>query len=419
LDKIAANYEIALEDNLPEDKIDTLVERLAKINKVVLLIDEYDHPILKHLNNIRIAEANRDILKSFYEGIKSLDAYLHAVFITGVSKFSKTSIFSGINNLIDISLTPTGATLLGYTPEEIDTYFDPYMRTFAEQNQITKATIKQEMQDWYNGYRFSEKESKVYNPFSVLNYLKEQKKANYWAESGTPAFLISPLQKQFESLEDIQTIELGAESLGTFEIDNIPLIALLFQAGYLTIADYDARTNKFKLGYPNAEVEESLKRYLVAALTRTNTLTVERSTSLLINALETNDIPAFCRALQTLFAHIPYHLHMEEERYYHSLFQFLGALLDIPMFSQTPTDKGRIDLVIEVKKYLYILELKFHASAAAALEQIEDRKYYERYLNKGKKIILVGISFGHAKKRLTLEYATRSLENCQSRFHVL
>ncbi|MBA3535579.1 MAG: AAA family ATPase [Tatlockia sp.] len=264
LKKIAQSYSIDISDAPSLGlQLTSLVQQLAKINKVVILVDEYDKPLLDHLGNRVRAQAQQAILKSFYDTIKGLNSYLHAVFITGVSKFSKTSIFSGINNLIDITMEPEAAALLGYTKHEIDLYFNEYVSDLANDKNMSTEQVMQEMKLWYDGYQFSERASeKIYNPYSVLYYLKTKKRANYWFNSGTPSFLINLIKHQYSSLEDIKDIELSADSLGTFDIDNIPLIPLLFQTGYLTITGYDPITEKYQLNYPNVEVSESFKNIL-------------------------------------------------------------------------------------------------------------------------------------------------------------
>ncbi len=410
LQQVAQDYSISIKsEDTPEMMLTSLTRELARRNKVVILVDEYDKPILDHLNDPQEAKAQREVLKSFYTVIKSLDEHLRFVFLTGVSKFSKTSIFSGLNNLNDISLKPEAAILLGYTETELKDNFADYITSVAKSRRTSKNSILQEMQTWYNGYRFSRQRIKVYNPFSVLYYLKDKELGNYWFETGTPSFLVELLKEQYESLENIDTIEWSAESLGTFDIESLNIIIVLFQTGYLTIDDYNKHTRKYILDYPNLETSESFKKYLVAAFTHTNSLAVEKALSQLETALKNNNIPAFCATLQQLFANIPYQLHSSEEKYYHSLFQFLGSLLSLDIQSEISTDKGRIDLVITTKKYIYIFEIKFNVSAKIALEQIDDRRYFERYINKKKKIVLVGISFNRDKQKLSLDYAFRQL----------
>jgi hypothetical protein len=407
---IGKQYAIDVTDApTPSDKLVALVQRLAEHNNVVILIDEYDKPILDLLETVKIAQANRTILKDFYDTLKGLDEFIHSVFVTGVSKFSRTSLFSGLNNLVDITMAFEAATLLGYTKQEIEHYFTQYLTELAQVQQSSIEDTMLEMERWYNGYRFSDQELKVYNPFSVLYYLKTKKRANYWFESGTPTFLISLLKSQYSSLEDIQDVELSSASLGTFDIENIPLIPLLFQAGYLTITDYDRETDKYRLSYPNTEVQNSFTQYIIAALTNNNLANVENLLSRMTQALNTHDIDVFCQLFQSLLAHIPYNLYIKQERYFHLLFQFLGTLLSFEIQSGVATDRGRIDLVITTQKYIYIFEFKFNTSPDVALNQIEENKYYECYIMAQKHIMLIGLAFNYVQDKLTLEWHTKEI----------
>jgi predicted AAA-ATPase/PD-(D/E)XK nuclease superfamily protein len=390
------------------DKIKLLIETLAETNKVVVLIDEYDKPILDHLKNIEEAKEQRDALKSLYDTLKGLDQHLRAIFITGVTKFAKTSLFSGLNNLNDLTIKPEAAALLGYVQEEIITNFTDYVSALATRNKSTPETILSDMKTWYNGYQFSEESIKVYNPFSVLYCLKDRKFKNYWYESGTPTFLINMLRSQYQGLQDIEKVTMDADSLGTFDIEQIPLVPLLFQAGYLTFSRYDVLTEKFELDYPNREVAVSFKRFLVTSLAYTDRITVDTSLSKLIMALKQQDLAVFCSTLQALFAHIPYSLHIKQESYYHSLFQFLMSLLALEAHSEVITNRGRIDTVIAIDTILYIFELKINKPTSDALDQIEEKKYYERYTLHHKNIILVGLVF-NTKEGLNIEYVMQEL----------
>ncbi len=267
LKEIAQEHNINLNySDTPEESLTSLIKSLSQKNPVVILIDEYDKPILDHLKNIEQAQEQRNILKSFYDIIKESDQYLRAVFLTGVSRFSKTSLFSGINNLNDISLKPETAQLLDYTQQELEMHFRFYIESFANKLNISNQELLKELKNWYNGYRFSKENIYVYNPFSVLYSLNDKDFINYWFESGTPTFLIHLMSKQYYSIENIDQEEVSQETLGNFDIDNIPLVPLLFQTGYLTIADYDQATQKFKLKFPNYEVKYSFTKFLVPTL---------------------------------------------------------------------------------------------------------------------------------------------------------
>ncbi len=389
--------------------LETLVIELSKKNPVVILIDEYDKPILDHLRDPEQAHKQQAILSSFYTTIKSLEQHLHFVFLTGVSRFAKTSLFSGINNLNDISLKPEAATLLGYTQEEILQNFQPYLETVAQKHNTSIEVAIQELQRWYNGYRFSKSPQKVYNPFSVLYCLKDQEFYNYWFESGTPTFLVHLIKKQYDSLEAIDTIQIDRDSLGNFEIEDIPLIPLLFQTGYLTISDYNEKTDLVTLHFPNQEVTESFTKFLVSILAETTTSTVKKLSIQLVEALEETDLDRFCTLLQAFFAHIPCYLHTKKESFYHALLQALFTLLSLEAQSEILTDKGRIDMILNFKNTIFLFEFKFNASPKTALKQIKEKRYYERYIHLNKQIILVGLAFNQSDKILQLKHVEEVL----------
>lgn len=393
-------------------KLSLLVRELAKKwapQKVVILIDEYDKPILDHINDIEVAQAMRERLREFYDVLKGLDDYLRAIFITGVTKFTKASLFSGINHLNDISNTELQATLLGYTQVELEAYFQPYIKKIATQRNMAYDDTLKLLQSWYNGYRFSTNTAKVYNPFSILYCLSRGEFKNYWFESGTPTFLINILRKQPVSIGDLTTGNMSASGLSSFDITSIPLVPLLFQTGYITIKAYEAFNDRYRLGFPNREVEESFEKFLITVFTYQNQSVAEDYIFRMRDALDKNNLDSFFEYLQTLFAHIPYHLHIKQERYYHSLFQLLCTMLGVDVQSEIATDKGRIDMVIITQKYVHIFEFKFNSSPQIALDQIETNQYAQKYQNTKKQIIVVGVSFNRDEKELTFDYLAKEL----------
>jgi hypothetical protein len=408
---IARQHNLELAGHLMQDRLTSLIDQLSVHQQIVLLVDEYDHPLLKQVNNVEIARANREILKSFYECIKGLSKHFRAIFITGVTKFAKTSIFSGMNNLVDLSMAQEGAELLGYTHDELRTYFDDYLTAFAVQQHSSVDDVLVQFREWYDGYLFcrDNNAARLYNPYSILYALHEKEYRNYWFESGTPSFLMHLIQAQYYTLRDVQDMSLSAESLGSFELDNIPLIALLYQTGYLTIKEYDAATKKIHLDYPNIEIRESFQKFLVIALANSNQASIDLALTRLVKALDNDDIDIFCQTLQAVFAHIPYQLHVPLEGYYHSLLQLLGTLLAFELQSEVVTDKGSIDLVVTTKNHIYIFELKLNDTPQKAIVQILKKKYYERYLPYKKPIVLVGLAFNTDKQKLNITYARKDL----------
>lgn len=413
LKTIGQNYNINL-DQAPtlSSMLILLVTELSKKNKVVILIDEYDKPILDHLHTIEEAREQQAVLHSFYSTIKGLDAYLRAIFITGVTKFARTSVFSGMNNLNDISLSPEACQLLGYTQEEISECFQDYISLFSQKTQMSGSDILEKLQYWYNGYRFCEADVKVYNPFSVLYCLNKLSFNNYWFKSGTPSFLVHIMRKKIAEAAELEKYTIISKQAldRTFEITDIPLLPLLYETGYLTIKKYDETLQQFTLDYPNAEVRESFKSYLLAALTHTEVSTVETITTRLITALNNDDLEQFCMLLQTLFAHVPHQLYArKKEADYHTIFQIVFSMLGTNVQSEVSTNKGRIDAVIITKSAIYIFEIKADDTAENALHQIEEKKYYEKYLFQNKKITLIGLAFNQNNNTLDLDFVIKKL----------
>ncbi len=409
LKEIALTYNISLSFDTPEETLDSLIKNLSKINKVVILIDEYDKPILDHIKNIEEAEKQREILKSFYSVIKAQDANLRAVFLTGVSKFARTSVFSGLNNLNDITLDPKAAQLLGYTQDELIDNFTPYINNLSNQEKISSDNLIDKLKKWYNGYRFSKLDIKVYNPFSVLYALDKKEINNYWIASGNPEFLIVLLKQKYYEIKDIENAEFSYNSLEAFDISNINIIALLFQTGYLTIVDYDKEYNSFKVNFPNFEIKQSFTNYLLTALSTYDLNTTATKMINLKRAIDQNDLIKFFDILQNIFAHIPYTLTTKDlkEKDYHTLIQFILSVLSVNAQSETITNNGRIDLVLETKNNIYIFEFKVNQSAEIALQQINDKKYYQKFLDKNKKITLIGINLNN--KDNNLEFLSEDL----------
>jgi hypothetical protein len=409
--KIADSYDISLKSSsdqsvlLLEDLADALSKRFGR---VAILIDEYDSPILKTLHDQELATTVRDHIQHFFTIIKSLDAEVQFVFITGVSSFAKAGLFSGINNLQLLTLQDKYATICGYTDEEIDHYFVDYMQTWSAKGTIPYDALRQQIKTWYNGYCFGENVTTVYNPFSLMNALHLQQFKNFWFESGTPTFLVEILKKGYTQF-DPEKLTTTEESLGVFNIVNIPLIPLMFQAGYLTIVDYDTEMESYKLDFPNLEVKKSFQKYLLEAFAHINHRAADSLSRDLKAAFNDCNIEEITTLIKQLFAHVPYQLHIKQEKFYHALFMMICVGAGIKAQSEYSTSHGRIDLVIEVPKYIYVIEIKFNEPADIAFAQIEERRYYERFIAQDKPIILLGLSFKREPHNFDVTYILKKI----------
>ncbi|MEM6262296.1 MAG: AAA family ATPase [Bacteroidota bacterium] len=369
--------------------------------KVVLLIDEYDKPLTDYLDDLPQAEENRQVLKNFFSIIKDSDPYLRLLLLTGVAKFSKVSLFSDLNNLLDITLAPQHATLTGYTPEEMDHYFGEAYPMLAEANDMSVPEIKDAIRTWYNGYQWKIG-SPVYNPFSALNLFYSGRFANFWWESGTPTFLLKLLKKHHQY--DLSKLRAGFAVFDTFTLENQDWLALLFQTGYLTLKHQPSRARYYYLDYPNLEVKEVMFQHLLATY-RESPVTSSYPLWLdMKDALDAGDMEGFIEQINILFSTIPYQLFdAKKERFFHAVlhltFQGMGLLTQ----SEVSTAKGRVDTVVHSETGVYVMEFKLDEPAQAALDQIREKQYGLAYLKEGKPVTAMGISFS-SETRMVAEW---------------
>jgi hypothetical protein len=383
-----------------------LIIGMAGQGQVVILIDEYDKPILDNLENLEEAKRIRDVLKGFYTVIKSLDAHLRFVLLTGVSKFSQVGVFSGLNNLLDITMHPRHSALLGFTEDELQQNFGEYIAVFAGETGQTETELLRQIQAWYNGFCFSEDCLPVYNPFSLLQLVEQRKFRNYWFESGTPTFLVRLLQERHYDVSLLDRLEVTELAFSTYELESLDIIPLLFQSGYLTIKGYNSVRRLYRLGYPNLEVEQAFSQVLLGAFSAVDAALTGSYLWRLIDALDERDMEGFFELLSAFFAGIDYRLLIQQERYYQSItsaslstcFYLIFKLMGLHIQAEVRTSRGRIDAVIERKTRVYIFEFKLGDSAEAALAQIRERGYADPYRQSGKQIILVGVKFDMAER---------------------
>ena len=389
LKNIADKYGISLTRDKYYEAFDELLTQLSQINKVVVLIDEYDKPIIDNIENKELAIELREILKGFYTIIKACDEYIRFVLLTGVSKFSKAGVFSGLNNLEDISMDARYSSLLGITQEEMEGSFKEYIDQFAESEGSSKSELIEKITYWYDGFCFSRSCEKVFNPFSVLLLFKKLSFGNYWFESATPSFLIKLMKEKNFDIKRLKEMEVREESFGAYELENLAVLPLLFQTGYLTIKEYDKDLMTYILGYPNFEVENSFQYSLLNSYSGIH---VDGYLIDLIRALRNDDFETFFDTLRIFFADIPYDLHINREKYYQTIFYLIFSLIGLKVKAEVKTNKGRIDAVI-IDKDIYIFEFKFDGDKDQALNQIKDKKYFEKYQGVGKEIYLFGVAF--------------------------
>ncbi|MEM7402895.1 MAG: AAA family ATPase [Myxococcota bacterium] len=429
--------------DMPNLLLGRLIEQLARDNQVVVLIDAYDKPLIDHLGGrtsaqhereLDIAYANRDLLKSFFAVLKGLGGYLRLVFVTGVSKFARTSIFSDLNNLTDLTLDRSCADLAGYTQQELETNFVPHLQHLAAERQQSVQQLLDDIRQWYNGFRFSSADLRVYNPFSTLLLLQQKEFRAHWFATGTPSFL-TKLVKHSEELQPntFSGVAVSQSAFESYELDQLHehLLPLMVQTGYLTITHYNSDRGIYRVDFPNQEVRQGFLESLMEAYSYLPKGRAMTDLDRLTEALQHNDLPSFFVALRAILAGVPYHLHISLERYYQTVFYLIYQLLGYSVHTEVCTNVGRIDAVIDLDTHTYVFEFKLQQGqptpqqqllegcepsaqlkssvyqdeqaatltqahtklAQAALQQIKDRQYGVKYAGKGKPVTLVGAVF--------------------------
>lgn len=399
LDKIAVNYGYNLEMKSIATKFQELIEKLSEKAQVAIIIDEYDKPIIDYMDNIPQAEENRKILKNFYSILKDADKYIKFFFLTGVSKFSQVSIFSDLNNLIDITIDENYSQIVGFTKDEIEKYFPDYIKGVEDKYKDIFPDIMQEIKKWYDGYSW-DGVTRVYNPVSLMNLFDKRFFGNYWFSTGTPTMLMDIIKEQKLTAFDIENYYTSTKILDKYDFKDIKLDSLLFQTGYLTIESINLRTGRIKLVYPNREVAEAFSEHIVSTLTDAGISRTENLLYDIADSFTDNTIDKFIKYLNILFKNIPYSIVEDKENYFHSLFYLVMKLAGYQIDAEILTIDGRIDAVIKTDNNIFIIEFKINQSAKKAIQQIKDKNYAEKYANDKHRISLLGINFDTEKKRV-------------------
>ena len=400
LEKEADRNGVQLTAESNRGKLDELITKLNKKTKekVVLLIDEYDKPIVDSINNIQKAEEYREILRNFYGAIKGCSEMLRFVLITGISRFSKMSIFSELNNLADISMDEDFAAICGFTKDDLNNYFSEYKDAACQKLELSKDELDEKIRFWYDGYKF-DGITNIYNPFSILNFFSKKEFRNYWFESGLPKLLADFIMQNGINVRELDNVVMSAEELNNFDVKKINLKALMFQTGYLTIVEKD-EYNQYVLDYPNEEVRSSFVKFLLKNYTDEDSSNKRVD---MLRALDKGDIDGFIESVNALFASIPYQIiPKENENYYSSLMHVLLKTLGYMVLSELSTYKGRADAVIKTKNFIYIFEYKMAPiPAIEGINQIKTKGYADEFASDPRKKIAVSIVIDREKRLVT------------------
>lgn len=389
-------------DRAPEERFAYVISRAYEKTgrKVVILVDEYDKPLLNSIDRPELTERYRSQLKAFYSNLKSMDGCIEMAMLTGVARFSKVSIFSDLNNLSDISFDRKFAAICGITSDEVDRYFHQGINALSLTLGMDRTQIREQLRSHYDGYHFSENAPDIYNPFSLMSVFARETLGDFWFSSGTPEFLYKLIRRGEYPFSEISPTTIDRrylESAGLLDSDPVPAF---YQTGYLTIKGYDAEYNEYTLDYPNEEVKYGFLKFLI----RSYIPAIERrgfSIPDFVKEIRAGHPEAFIKRMESLIASVPYNEKGSAEDHFQNAVYLLFTLLGQYVRMEDRTSDGRIDLQLETPDYIYLFEFKIDSTARKALEQILDKKYWLRDGYSGKRIFLIGINFDTATRRLS------------------
>ncbi|WP_320914329.1 ATP-binding protein [Butyricimonas paravirosa] len=367
--------------------------------RVVILVDEYDKPMLQAINNEELQREFRNTLKPFYGALKTMDGDIKFALLTGVTKFGKVSVFSDLNNLNDISMDKQYVSLCGMTEEEIHRYFEDDLRRLATAQDMTYEETCTRLKEAYDGYHFRQNSEGIYNPFSVLNTFAKQEFGSYWFETGTPTYLVELLKQNHYNLEQMSHEETNSEVLNSIYADESP-IPVIYQSGYLTIKDYDPRFENYILGFPNREVEEGFIKFLMPFYTNVNKVESPFEIQQFTREIESGQPDAFLRRLQSFFADTPYELIRDLEVHYQNVLFIVFRLVGFYVKAEYHTSEGRVDHVLQTDRYIYVMEFKLEGSAEEALQQIETKHYARPFEADSRQLFKIGINFDNNTRNI-------------------
>ncbi len=385
--------------------IQAVSEKTGK--KVVILVDEYDKPLVKNLHNKVRFERHREMLAGLYSTFKSTADYTRLVFLTGVTRFGKLSVFSGLNNISDITFNKEFAGVCGITESELFEYFEEGITALADEEEQTRDEIVARLKRRYDGYHFARVSPDIYNPYSLLETFSNREFRNYWIDSGTPSVLLEALKRTHTDLQRLEGSRADIKDLSGLTIEKMEPLALFYQAGYLTIKSYDRESGFFELGYPNEEVTEGFFRYILpyyANLHQEGTMVFIYD---LVTEFKRGDVEAAMTRLQSLFAGLSYDLQINEEKDVRNALLIVFKLLNVRVEAEYRTSDGRIDMLVRTPDYVYIMELKFDKTADEALDQIKRKENHLPWSVDNRQIIAIGINFSSEKRQIDTWKAER------------
>lgn len=395
-----AMYGSSPADQTIDDRFFTLI-RLAYEKtgqRVVILIDEYDKPMLQTLDNEELQQEYRNTLKAFYGVMKSMDGYIKFACLTGVTKFGKVSVFSDLNNLMDISMDRRYIEICGITENEIHTSLEEGVRDLAANLDMAYEEVCKELKENYDGYHFTHNCIGLYNPFSLLNTFAKKEFGSYWFETGTPTYLAMLLKRSNYNLYNMAHTETDADVLNSIDSTSTNPIPVIYQSGYLTIKEYDREFGIYRLGFPNREVEEGFMKFLLPFYADTNKVDSSFHIQKFVREVRDGDYDAFFRRLQTLFADTPYELVRDLELHYQNVLFIVFKLVGFYVKAEYHTSEGRIDMILQTDRFIYLMEFKLDGTADEALRQIEEKGYARPFASDTRKLFKIGVNFS-AKTR--------------------
>ena len=367
--------------------------------RVVILVDEYDKPMLQAINSPELQDAYRSTLKPFYGVLKSMDGYIKFALLTGVTKFGKVSVFSDLNNLMDLSRDLRYFDICGISEEELLRDFSDDIHELASANGQTFEQACARLKEDYDGYHFCPDSPGMYNPFSILNTFAKKTYGSYWFETGTPTYLVELLKKSDYDLEEVSHVETDANILDSIFTDDNP-IPVIYQSGYLTIKGYDKRFGIYTLGFPNREVEEGFMNFLLPFYANVNKTSSPFEIKKFVTDVESGDIDGFMERLQSFLADCPYELAKDIELHYQNVLFIVFRLAGLYTKVEYHTSRGRIDLVLQTDSYVYVMEFKLDGNAEQAMQQIEDKQYALPFAKDSRKVYTIGVNFSSETRNI-------------------